>query len=119
MIPQAEGREILYAMLKNSVIRSQQLARSSDGAVAQSYWLYYIDHKHLMKTLHDNAMQAMLNIRVRFRKESALVVPLESRANSLTAKERIALRDGRRKEDILERAFLVLDAVPMVLRSLR
>ncbi|CAE8720054.1 unnamed protein product [Polarella glacialis] len=116
MVPVAEGREILNNMVRRSLVQWQQVPRSSDNAICSSYWLYYVDKQRVESALEEGALRALLNLRVRFCHESAKVVPLESRVNSLTAKERIALREGRRTEDILERSFLVLDAVPMVFR---
>lgn len=114
MIPLQEGREILQAMVRHSVLQLQQVARSSDGAVANSVWLYYVDLRRVLASTEDLVLNAILNLRIRFRSENARIMPLESRSNSLTAKERQLLRDGRRGEDLLERAFLVLDAVLLV-----
>lgn len=114
MIPLQEGREILQAMVRHSVLQLQQVAKSSDGAVANSVWLYYVDLRRVLANTEDLVLNAILNLRIRFRSENARIMPLESRSNSLTAKERQLLRDGRRGEDLLERAFLVLDAVLLV-----
>ncbi|CAJ1368861.1 unnamed protein product, partial [Effrenium voratum] len=104
------------AMVKSSLLQWQQLARSSDGAVANSNWLYYVDPRRLGFAVQDLAMQAILNLRVRFRAENARIIPLESRAHSLSAKERQMLKEGRRIEDLLERGFLLLDAVLLAMR---
>eukprot|EP00435_Cladocopium_sp_Y103_P074572 s105_g49.t1 len=116
--PMQEGREILQAMVRHSVLQLQQVARSSDGAVANSVWLYYVDLRRVLASTEDLVLNAILNLRIRVQRvgsslgaeENARIMPLESRSNSLTAKERQLLRDGRRGEDLLERAFLVLDA---------
>ena len=42
-VSRPEGREILQKMVKHSVLQMQQVARSSDGAVANSVWLYYVE----------------------------------------------------------------------------
>lgn len=93
-----EGREILQNMVKHSVLQMQQVARSSDGAVANSVWLYYVDMRRLSANVVDLALNCILNLRVRFRSENQRLLPLESRAHSLTAKERQQLREGRRVE---------------------
>ena len=116
MIPMLDGRELLQSMAKNSVLCWQQVARSSDGAVANSVWLYYVDIRRMVPSMLDLAYNAMLNLRVRFRAESARVAPMESRALSLGSRARQSLRQGRRVEDLLERSFLLLDALPLLCR---
>ncbi|CAK9109256.1 unnamed protein product [Durusdinium trenchii] len=111
MIPLQEGREILQSMVKHSVLNLQQVARNSDGAVANSLWLYYVDMRRVWASTEELVLDALLNLRTRFRSENARIMPLESRAQSLTAKERLLLKEGRRVEDLLERGFLVLDSV--------
>lgn len=116
MIPMLDGRELLQSMAKNSVLSWQQVARSSDGAVANSVWLYYVDIRRMVPSMLDLAYNAMLNLRIRFRAESARVAPMESRALSLGSRARQSLRQGRRVEDLLERSFLLLDALPLLCR---
>eukprot|EP00930_Biecheleria_cincta_P104685 TRINITY_DN97071_c0_g1_i1.p1 TRINITY_DN97071_c0_g1~~TRINITY_DN97071_c0_g1_i1.p1 ORF type:complete len:527 (-),score=121.50 TRINITY_DN97071_c0_g1_i1:28-1608(-) len=111
MLPQEQGRTILNAMVQASLVHWQQVPRSSDGAIANSFWLYYVDPVQVMAVLEERALRAILNMRIRFRVESARLVPLERSIGSLNAKERGALFDGRRREDILERSGLVLHAV--------
>ncbi|CAE7491759.1 polr3c [Symbiodinium natans] len=119
MIPILDGRELLQAMARSCVLSWQQVARSSDGAVANSVWLYYVDMRRVVPSMLDLAYNSILNLRIRFRAESARVAPMESRALSLGSRGRQSLRMGRRKEDLLERSFLVLDAVPLLCRSVR
>jgi len=116
MVPPAEGREVLNEMVRRFIIRWQEVPKSANTPLSASYWLYYVDRRRVELAVLQSALQAVLNLRTRFRAESAKVVPLESRRDSLTAKERAMLNEGRRTEDILERSFLVLDAVVLIFR---
>lgn len=117
MVPPEEGREVLNAMVQRCVVSWQEVPRSANTPLSASYWLYYVDRKRVEMTMLQSVMQASLNLRVRFAAESVAVEPLESRRDSLSARERAALNEGRRIEDILERSFLVLDAALLVFRS--
>jgi len=117
MVPPTDGREVLNAMVRRSVVNWQEVPRSSSLPLVTSYWLYYVDRRRLESALVWNVLQAILNLRVRFRQEMAKGAALESRANSLTKRERHMLFAGRRVEDILERSYLVLDAGLLVFRE--
>jgi len=117
MVPPEEGREVLNAMVQRCVVSWQEVPRSPNTPLSASYWLYYVDRRRVELTMLQSVLQAALNLRVRFASESAAVEPLESRRDSLSARERAALHEGRRIEDILERSFLVLDAAVLVFRS--
>lgn len=117
MVSPQEGREILNNMVRSHFVHWQEVPKG--GANPQpysSFWLYYVDIPRAEAAMTQNAMQAMLNLRVRFRVESKRTAPLETRVKSLTPMERIKLQNGRRCEDILERSFLVLDSVLLVMR---
>jgi len=116
MVPPEEGREILNAMVRRYIVTWQEVPRSANTPLSLSYWLYYVDRRRVELAILQNVMQATLNLRVRFRAESAKVVPLESRRDSLSGKEQKALYEGRRTEDILERSFLVLDVAVLIFR---
>lgn len=117
MVPPEEGREVLNAMVQRCVVSWQEVPRSANTPLSASYWLYYVDRRRVELSMLQSVLQAALNLRVRFAAESAAVEPLESRRDSLSARERAALNEGRRIEDILERSFLVLDAAVLVFTS--
>eukprot|EP00428_Durinskia_dybowskii_P006151 CAMPEP_0170293712 /NCGR_PEP_ID=MMETSP0116_2-20130129/46963_1 /TAXON_ID=400756 /ORGANISM="Durinskia baltica, Strain CSIRO CS-38" /LENGTH=321 /DNA_ID=CAMNT_0010545229 /DNA_START=50 /DNA_END=1013 /DNA_ORIENTATION=+ len=108
MIPPQEGREVLNEMVRRGIVSWQEVPRTGSTLLVASFWLYYVDHRRIESTLLWSVMQSILNLRVRFRVECAKNLPLESRQESLSKKERRVLNEGRRAEDILERAFLVL-----------
>mmetsp|Transcript_24272 Transcript_24272/g.61859 ORF Transcript_24272/g.61859 Transcript_24272/m.61859 type:complete len:600 (+) Transcript_24272:108-1907(+) len=111
-----EGREILNEMVRRSIVNWQEVPRGGGAPLTASFWLYYVDLRRLNASLLWNVLQAMLNLRVRFRLEVDKGRLLESRQGSLTKKEIHALKEGRRKEDIIERSFLVLDAALLIYR---
>lgn len=117
MIPPTEGREILHAMITRGILTWQEISRGANSPLVASYWLHYVDRRRLEASLTWNVLQAILNLRVRFRVEMERGQLLESRQDSLTKKELQALNAGRRVEDILERSFLVLDAALMIFRQ--
>jgi len=117
MVPPAEGREALNEMVRRAIVNWQEVPRNSSLPLVASYWLYYVDHRRLESALVWNVLQAILNLRVRFRQEMANGAALESRAGSLTKREKHMLRAGRRVEDILERSYLVLDAGLLVFKE--
>jgi len=116
MVPPSEGREVLNEMVRRFIIYWQEVPKSANTPLSASLWLYYVDRRRVKLALLQNAVQALLNLRIRFRVESAKVVPLEARQDSLTAKERADLKAGRRVEDVLERSFLVLDTAILIFR---
>mmetsp|Transcript_104689 Transcript_104689/g.207993 ORF Transcript_104689/g.207993 Transcript_104689/m.207993 type:complete len:566 (+) Transcript_104689:113-1810(+) len=117
MVPPEEGRAVLNAMVQSCVVSWQEVPRSANTPLSASYWLYYVDRRRVELTMLQSVLQAALNLRLRFAAESAVVEPLESRRDSLSARERAALNEGRRIEDTLERSFLILDAAVLVFRS--
>merc|ERR1711953_637583 len=116
MIPDWKGREILHKMALHQFINWQEVPRTSTLPLNSSHWLYYVDPNRVEQAILQSVMQAVLNLRVRFRVESAKIAPLVSRGNHLTAQERSLLHEGFRTEDILERSFLVLNTALVVLR---
>merc|ERR1712048_194842 len=102
--------EILNEMCRRSIVHWQEVPKSAStpNNNISLFWLYYVDRSRLKQQLLWNVYQSILNLRVRFRVETARVLPLESRRDSLNQKERKALNEGRRIEDVLERSFLVL-----------
>lgn len=116
-VPPTEGRELLNEMVRQSIVSWQEVPRPGAAALlTSSFWLYYIDKRRMQAALTWNVLQTILNLRLHFRVEVESNRPRESRTESLSRKELHALRDGRRKEDILERSFLVLDSALHVLR---
>mmetsp|Transcript_3578 Transcript_3578/g.11265 ORF Transcript_3578/g.11265 Transcript_3578/m.11265 type:complete len:287 (+) Transcript_3578:1829-2689(+) len=116
MVPPSEGRETLNEMVRRFIICWQEVPKNASTPLSASFWLYYVDRNRVQHTILQNVMQAALNLRMRFRVESLKVIPLEARQDSLTARERSELKAGRRKEDVLERSFLVLDAAILIFR---
>jgi len=119
MVPIAEGRDVLNSMVRRSFISWQEVPKSANTPLAASFWLYYVDRERAKSAMILSTLQAMLNLRIRFRIESAKVAPLESRAatGGLLAHERALLQAGRCREDALERSSLCLDAVLLAFLS--
>lgn len=119
MLAHDTGREILNQMCRRHILQWQEVAKGGgarDQPMYGSFWLYYVDRKHVeMSVMHD-VLQAILNLRVRFRTEVQKTVHLEGRPRSLTSGERSTLLKSYRSQDVLERSFLVLDSVLLVFR---
>merc|ERR1711879_73243 len=74
MVNPDQGREILNAMTCQCLISLQEVPR---GLNIPSFWLYYVDPKRAEMAVLQSIYQAILNLRIRFRVESAKVAPLE------------------------------------------
>eukprot|EP00927_Polykrikos_kofoidii_P054990 TRINITY_DN49306_c0_g1_i1.p1 TRINITY_DN49306_c0_g1~~TRINITY_DN49306_c0_g1_i1.p1 ORF type:complete len:571 (+),score=86.76 TRINITY_DN49306_c0_g1_i1:76-1788(+) len=120
MVPQESGRETLNKMVARSVVMLQEVPKSAAAPLAASFWLYYVDHRRAEIALFNSVVQATLNMRVRFRVETAKVAPLESRGSfgGLTSQECRELDAGRKREDALERTVLSLDTAALMFRCI-
>mmetsp|Transcript_56989 Transcript_56989/g.124660 ORF Transcript_56989/g.124660 Transcript_56989/m.124660 type:complete len:568 (+) Transcript_56989:413-2116(+) len=116
-VPPTEGRQILNEMVRRCVVHWQEVPRTSGSPLSASFWLYYVDVRRLQAALVWNVLQAVMNLRCRFRAEVSKGETLESRQHSLTRKELHTLKANRRREDILERSFLVLDTALHIFRQ--
>merc|ERR1712060_944728 len=70
MVPHEEGREVLNEMVCRHMVSWQEVPRSaasSTSTLASSFWLYYVDPRRVDLALVQNSIQAILNMRVRFR----------------------------------------------------
>jgi len=115
MVPVGKGREILNAMVRRHIVLWQEVPKIA-GLLVSSFWLFYIDRNRVQLALLEQVFQTVLNLRIRFRVESAKTARLESRVHGLSSQEREQLHAGRRTEDILERSFLMLDSAILTLR---
>eukprot|EP00747_Dinoflagellata_sp_TGD_P207189 gnl/TRDRNA2_/TRDRNA2_80787_c0_seq1.p1 gnl/TRDRNA2_/TRDRNA2_80787_c0~~gnl/TRDRNA2_/TRDRNA2_80787_c0_seq1.p1 ORF type:complete len:617 (+),score=82.57 gnl/TRDRNA2_/TRDRNA2_80787_c0_seq1:111-1853(+) len=115
MVPANEGREVLNAMVRSHIVQLQEVPKGGLAPLGMNFWLYYVNRNRLETALLRRAFHAILNLRIRFREESARTAHLESRPE-LSAEERSKLNAGRRTEDILEQSFLALDAVILAYR---
>eukprot|EP00928_Gymnodinium_smaydae_P081115 TRINITY_DN64690_c0_g1_i1.p1 TRINITY_DN64690_c0_g1~~TRINITY_DN64690_c0_g1_i1.p1 ORF type:complete len:581 (-),score=137.45 TRINITY_DN64690_c0_g1_i1:72-1769(-) len=115
MVPMVEGRQVLNAMVRAGFVRWQEIPKSANAPLMASYWLYYVDKKSVEHAIIQRTLWSILGLRVRFRAEGAQLAALESRASlggqQLTPQDRTKLNAGRKREDALERSFLVLDGI--------
>merc|ERR1712146_617249 len=82
---------------------------------SNSDWLYYVDRLPVEITILRDVLQAVLNLRVRYRAEVKAGARLDSLpVTNLTADERSKREQRYRRQDILERSYLVLDSVLLI-----
>eukprot|EP01133_Synstelium_polycarpum_P002612 gene2612-3003_t len=122
MIPAKESKTLLFTMMERSIVRLQEVPRSSDHFAARTFYLFYVDIANVSQSMVDDVYKAIYNSRERLKAEMAphadLLTKMESIPDEQLSEDQTKLlRKVERLTDVLETITLNLDNDLMILSA--
>ncbi|GAM20655.1 hypothetical protein SAMD00019534_038300, partial [Acytostelium subglobosum LB1] len=122
MIPLKDSKVLLFKMMERSIIKLQEVPRSSDHFAARTFYLFYVDYNNVAQMFVDDIYKAVFNCRERLRAEMAphadMVAKMETiPEDQLSDDQTKLLRKVQRITETLETMVMNLDTDLLVISS--
>nr|AOE43189.1 RNA polymerase III subunit [Rostrostelium ellipticum] len=69
MLPMKDSKTLLFQLMERSIVRLQEVPRSSDHFAARTFYLFYVDYPHVAQQFIEDVLKAIYNTRERLRFE--------------------------------------------------
>lgn len=83
MIPSDHARERLYRMMSDGITSIQEVPKSSDRLVLRTIFLWFVNYPQVLKTVQENSLKMMANLRSRYTRELDLSEKLIEKATAI------------------------------------